>query len=201
MTSTGIMPWIGCAGVTLAMGALLAGCSFHGDYAGGHYRCSDGICPSGLVCIAKECVVPADAGAGSDAHADARMPALTCADPGLFPAGGGTTSGATAPSRNTIDGMCGGTVLNGDDAVYRVTTTAGDHVRVSISGSGFPAAAYVIAPCQPSPNVPACEGNMLATASTPIDVTPASTGAHYVVVDAVNPTDHGTYTLTVSVGP
>ena len=195
------MPWIGCAGVTLAMGALLAGCAFHGDYAGGHYRCSDDICPSGLVCVAKECVAPGDAGAGSDAHGDARMPALTCADPGLFPPGGGSDSGTTEPPRaNTVEGMCGGAVLNGADAIYRVATAAGDHIRVSISGS-FPAAAYVIAPCQTTPNLPACEGSMLATAGMPIDVTPASTGEHYIVVDAVSPTDDGTYALTVSVGP
>ena len=201
MTSSGIMPWIGCAGVTLAMGALLAGCAFHGDYAGGHYRCSDDVCPSGLVCVAKECVAPGDAGAGSDAHVDAHAPALTCVDPGLFPPGGGTTSGSTASRTDTVEGMCGGAVLNGDDAVYRVTTAAGDHIRVSISGSGFPAAAYVIAPCETKPNVPACEGSMLATAGMPIDVTPAFVGEHFVVVDAVNPTDHGSYTLTVSVGP
>jgi hypothetical protein len=42
---------------------------------------------------------------------------------------------------------------------------------------------------------------MLATAGTPIDITPASAGEHFVVVDAVSPGNHGTYTVTVSVGP
>ena len=184
--------------------ALLAGCAFRGDYAGGTYRCSDGKCPRGLLCnAAKLCVAPGDAGAGSDAaRGDAHMAALTCADPGLLPAAGGTVNGSTATHANNVTGMCGGSVLNGFDAVYRIATTASaDHVHVTIAGSGgFPAVAYLIAPCQAKPNVPACEGNMLATSTTAIDLTPF-VGDHFVVVDAVSPTDSGAYTLTVSVGP
>ncbi len=44
---------------------LLAACQVHPDYAGTHYRCDDGRCPSGYTCIADQCVTGATPGDGS----------------------------------------------------------------------------------------------------------------------------------------
>jgi hypothetical protein len=128
---------------------------------------------------------------------DGRTAALTCADPGVFPAGGGTISGTTAMRSNTVSSSCGGFVMNGYDAVYRVTVAAGAHIMVSVSG-GYPVSAYVVAPCSVVPATPACEGNMAASAGNPIDVT-TFVGQHYVVVDGSTAGQGGTYTLTVAV--
>jgi hypothetical protein len=218
MTSVGIMPRIGCAGVTqisaaaragggvpLAVLALLvAACSFDAHYGGGRYLCSDGKCPSGQTCAANGvCVAEADAGADAsgDATVDARPAALTCVDPGVLAAAGGMASGTTAGRSNTVSASCGGLVSNGPDAVYRVDTSAASvHVTVSIDGS-YPVDAYLIAPCSVVPATPTCEGDMLASPGTAITVTTTFAGEHFIVVDGANAGLSGTYTLTVSVTP
>jgi hypothetical protein len=190
----------------LVAGSLLAtACSFHADYGSGSYTCRDGKCPAGLVCSANHvCVGPgSDAGGGDgavDGVVDAPPAALTCVDPGPFPAAGGTTMGTTAGRSNTVSALCGGVVENGADAVYRVDTGVGARIQVSISGS-YPVAAYVIAPCTIAPSTPACEGDAAASAGNPIAVTTTFAGQHFVVVDGANAGLSGTYTLTVQVTP
>src|SRR5258708_7186517 len=175
---------------------LLAGCAFDGNYTGGHFRCSDGKCPSGLTCTAGVCVAP-DAQV-VDAPIDARPTALTCADPGVLPPAGATTNGTTAGRANTVTSTCGGFVMNRPDAVYRITTTSGAQVSVAIAGS-YPVNAYVIAPCTVAPGTPQCEGNALASPGVPITVPPPGAGDQFVVVDGVNAGLSGAYTLTVTV--
>jgi hypothetical protein len=194
MTSAGIMPRI------LVLWATLAGCGFDASYGGGHFKCSDGQCPSGLTCVADLCVAPVDAGLdATDAAIDARLAALTCADPGLFPAAGGTAQGSTA-GVSMISATCGGVVMNGPDTVYRVDTTAGEHVGVTIGGATYPVNAYVISPCTTTPGTPLCVGNVFAAAGTPISVI-VGAGPQFVIVDGISPAQSGVYTLTVAVTP
>jgi hypothetical protein len=188
MTSAGIMPWI-----ALACAWLLGACVFDADYSGGTYKCSDGVCPTGLRCVAGACTsAPIDAHV--DGPKDGPPPALTCADPG--PASG-SVSGTTVGRSNTVSASCGGFVMNGQDAVYRVSATAGQHVMVSVAGLQ----AYVIAPCVTQPQTPTCLGNTVATVGNPISVVAATTGNVYVIIDDSNPAVSGSYTLDVTVGP
>jgi len=179
---------------------LLASCGFDADYSGGRFTCSDGKCPAGQTCVANECVVPRDAAPDGDIDAiDAHQAMLTCADPGILPAGGGTAMGATSSTHgNTVDSLCNSLVMNGPDAVYRVDATVGDHIGITVSG-GYPVRGYVIAPCVVQPNSPACVGNMFATPTASISVIAAMTGQHYIIVDGENAGLSGNYTLTVTV--
>ncbi len=192
------MPW----NVALCV-LVMAGCVFSADYGGGRYRCSDGVCPDGLVCTTDQrCVAsPAidaptsDGDAMPDAVVDARLAALTCADPGLVPAAGGSDMGTTAGRSSTISASCGGFIMNGNDAVYRLTVaSAGDMYLIGITG----VKAYVIAPCSTTPATPVCVGNSFATAGNPIAITATSAGQHYIVVDHESPATSGAYTLTVT---
>jgi hypothetical protein len=172
---------------------LLGGCFFEADYRG-TYSCTDGQCPSGLVCVSNMCVTeaPADASdAPVDVPPDTRMPALTCADPGVL-ASGVAQTGDTTGKPMSLSSMCGGFVMNGHEAVYKIAVTAGDSLLVAITGARK---AYVIATC--TTPAPACLGNDFATDGDPISVTPA-TGDAFVIVDDENPANAGTYGLTVT---
>lgn len=190
------MPW----NLAFCVLVVAGGCVFSADYGGGQYRCSDGKCPSGLVCSTDQlCVasqaIDAPAADVGDAPIDGPPPALTCADPGLVPAAGGTAMGTTAGRSSTISASCGGFVMNGSDAVYRLTSAAaGDMYLIAITG----VKAYVIAPCSPTPATPTCLGNALATPGNPISITTTFAGQHYIVVDHESPATSGAYTLTVT---
>lgn len=183
---------------------FVGGCFFDADYGQGGFACSDGRCPSGLVCSPDDrCVTHLDGGPGdADAPADTMpdmmidaMPAaLTCVDPGVIAMTGGSASGTTVGRTSTISALCNGSVMNGNDAVYRVTAAAGDQYLVSITG----VKAYVIIPCSISPAMPMCVGNMPASPGNPISFTAAVAGQHYIVVDHENPATSAAYTLTVT---
>lgn len=170
---------------------FVSGCFFEADYRG-TYSCTDDNCPSGLTCVDNSCVasVPVDAPADSPPP-DTRMPALTCADPGVL-ASGDTATGDTTGKPMQLASMCGGFVMNGREAVYKIAIAAGQDLLVSITGTRK---AYVIAAC--SVPAPACLGNALAVDGNPLSVTPA-TGDAFVVVDDENPANAGPYTLTLT---
>ena len=174
---------------------LLGGCFFEADYRG--VACNDGVCPSGLTCRANACV-PGDAGlvdAAPDAPPDARLAALTCADPGIIPSGGGSATGTTVGRSNTVSSSCGGFVMNGKDAVYRIDLAAGKTLLVGVAGGRK---AYVLASCVVAPATPVCVGNALATMGNPLSVMPAA-GPSFIVVDDESPTNASTYMLTLTV--
>jgi len=182
------MPWN-----LLLCAVVLGGCWFDADYSGGHYTCSDKVCPANLTCVADHCVTPGTIDAPVDTRAiDARIAAATCADP-MPLAVGATLSGATTGRGDTVAAFCAGFVMNGNDAVYRVDSIAGDQLLVTLTGA---LQAYAIAPCDPVPATPACLGNAIATAGNPIAVTP--TGPTFVVIDDANPATEGAYSVTVS---
>ncbi len=188
----------------VVVGGVLAGgctgCSFEADYSAGGFACTDGRCPSGLTCVNETCVDPATLDGGNDGPGDGAdatdgpMAALTCADPGIVGSTGGMVSGTTTNHPMNLSGTCGGFVMNGREAVYRIDLVAGDSLLVSISNSARKA--YVIASCVTP--APACLGNTLATEGNPISVMPAA-GPSFVVVDDENPSLDGPYTLTLTV--
>jgi len=184
-----------CTVFAIGLVGALGACSFEADYGGGTYTCSDGRCPSGLVCMANACVDPTalDGGMDGPTDGDARIPAPTCADPGIVTSPGGTETGTTANHPMNLSSMCGGFVMNGREAVYRIDLVAGDSLLVAITGARK---AYVIAQCVTP--APACLGNALATDGNPLSVTPAA-GPSFVIVDDENPANDGTYTLTLTV--
>ena len=193
MTRLATMPRI-----VVACAVLVGACFFQADYTGGHFRCTDGKCPSGLTCIAGTCGMPIDARIDTpDGPPDGKQAALTCMDPGVFPAAGGSASGSTnAPRVNTVSSSCGGQVMNGNDAVYKIDAALGDHITLTISGY-VGVYAYAIAPCVTQPSTPTCVGNMPASAGNPVTITVPATTAYFLVVDSVNPAQHGSYTLDV----
>lgn len=182
-----------------------AGCWFSADYRSGNVACHDDVCPSGLTCVEGVCVAhaPSD-GAGSGVHdapmidAPVQMAALTCADPGTFVADN-TVSGTTAPPgrTNMLSTSCNGTVMNGNDAVYKIAGTMGQHITLTPHSSAYPVAAYLIAPC--TPGFPTCISGVFATDTTPAMITLGSTGDFFIVVDGINAGLSGAYTLTVTV--
>jgi len=109
-------------------------------------------------------------------------------------------TGSTLGRTSHVAGLCGGAIMNGPDAVFRVAVPAGTPLHVSIAGD-YAVAAYVLAPCVIAPSTPACEGNAFAAPVAPITVTPLVTGDQFVIVDAIAPLAAGNYTLTVAVGP
>jgi hypothetical protein len=171
---------------------LLAACSFDADYGHAHVTCTDDVCPRGLQCVDHVCTTPNDASmgsGGSDAHGDSQVHALTCADPGDA---SGTITGTTVGHPSVLATTCGGVVYNGPESVYRIDgpTT----VTIGIDGSGsYAPAAYVLGACS---SFPTCETNTAATSASPLTITLAA-GTHLVVVDGINPSESGTYTLHV----
>jgi hypothetical protein len=179
---------------------VAAGCSFDASYRSGQTTCSDGQCPSGLVCSAAHvCVTPGeDASLGSDAGSgvgsDAHVAALTCADPGAL-ASGVASMGTTVGRDNTVAASCAGGIMNGPDAVYAIAITASQSLQVTLAGSAS-LSAYVVATCESNPT---CIDNMAAAANgSPITASPGSAGTYYVVVDSLLAAGSGTYTLTVT---
>ncbi len=177
----------------IALCVALAACRFSGDYRGGDYTCKDGVCPSDLVCVAAHCVGSAIDGPPIDGThlPDMRVAALTCADPGALPASGTTVGRALLMSAS-----CGGFVMNGRDAVYKLDATLGQQLLVTVTGN-FAVKAYVLAPCLATPQTPLCVGNTFATPGNPAAITTTTAGAQFVVVDSENPTLEGSYTITV----
>jgi len=169
---------------------LLAACSFDADYGHAHVTCTDDVCPSGLTCVDHVCTTPGDASVGSDAHIDAApMHALTCADPGDAT---GTIMGTTVGHTSVLATTCGGVVYNGPESVYRIDGPAS--VTIGIDGSGsYAPAAYVLGACS---SFPTCETNTAATSASPLTITLTS-GTHLVVVDGINPSESGMYTLHI----
>lgn len=140
---------------------------------------------------AHQCVVPNDAG---DAPIDMPPAALTCADPGIIPIGGGTANGTTAGRPSVLAPACGGFVMNGREAVHRITVAAGDRVVVALTGLRK---AYVITPCLTATT--ACINNTFATDGNPISVTAVAAGDLFIVVDDENPANAGPFGLTLTV--
>ncbi|HEX4452563.1 MAG TPA: hypothetical protein VH143_16915 [Kofleriaceae bacterium] len=176
--------------------AIASGCVFDAAYKSGQTTCSDGVCPSGLVCsAAQHCVTPgqgSDAGTTIDAMHDAHVAALTCADPGELTSSIAVMD-STVDRSNTVDPMCGGGFMNGPDAVYAIAIDATQSLNVALTGSAE-LAAYVVATC----SALSCIGSAYASTS-PIDVSPGSAGTYFVVVDSTLANGSGTYTLTVKV--
>ena len=184
--------------IALAFALVASGaCRFDADYTGGTYRCSDGVCPAGLVCSAAEvCEPPGDAAASPDAPSAA----LTCADPGELSAGVTVFDGTTVGGINHVSGSCDLSIYNGPDDVYRATVAAGADLEVQITGETT-VRAYVITACVPNPQTPACVGDMVAQPGFALALTDLPAGDVYVLVDEVNPAGGTDYTLTVDLAP
>lgn len=182
----------------LALTIFLGACSFDGRYPEGVPCGEDMRCPSGMSCHLGACVsmVPIDI-APDQMPPDVAMAALTCADPGIVSAAGGTASGTTAGTTSKMSSTCGGFVNNGPDRVYAITMTGTNQLRVAIDGDRK---AYVLSAgsCVPAPSTPACLGSTRATTGNPIVVQPPA-GLAYVVVDDEVATASGPYTLTLTV--
>jgi hypothetical protein len=173
---------------------VLGACSFDARYSEG-VPCTDGECPSGLLCHQDRCVsmIPIDMMIDVPPP-EGPPPALTCADPGVFASTGGTVMATTQGATSKMASFCGGIVHNGPDRVYRIMMN-GEQLRVSIAGGRK---AYVIATCLEGANTPACLGNVRATDGNPIVVTPA-VGPAFVVVDDELAAAMSDYTLTLTV--
>ncbi len=183
--------------IAAAWALVVGACSFDASYGGRTYTCSDGVCPSGLVCKQDTCVAPGSGGGSADAAVDARPYALTCSDPEPVASTGGTFTGTTAGRSNLVTASCSGGVMNGNDAVYRFDATLGDQLTIAITAS-YSASVYVIAPCTVAPATPACLGSAAGTPGNPLAFTAPTTGPQFIVVDSINPTTSGSYTLTIT---
>lgn len=180
------------AGLRLLAVVFVDGCFFDADYGGGHYTCSDNICPAGLICDNGECVseLRKDAAIDTMSTIDARVAAAVCDDPQLFPTAGGMFSGTTTGRSNTVSSNCAGSNQLGPDAVYKIEDTTRP-VLITVTGS-FAVTAYALSGCSVSPATPACVSNKTAVPGNPISI-PA--GTYFIVVDSANAGMSGNYTL------
>lgn len=187
------MPWI----AVLCL-CLVGACSFDADYSGGTYSCSAPAmeCPSGLECREGMCVGPRmdaaiDTPVDGDA-ADASLPELSCAIPGVLTSGQ-TVSGTTVGRQNMMTSTCANMVQNARDAVYAITTAApNQQLTVTITGT---LNAYVLNACEPSI---ACLTGKVASSGSSLLVTAAMATTYFVVVDHYNPTAEDSYQLKVT---
>jgi hypothetical protein len=190
------MPWI-----ALVCACLVGGCFFDADYTNGMFRCRDGMCPAGMTCGADQmCRARDDAAVDTpgdalgDAMPDAMQLPLNCAAPGQLPVNGGSGSDTTANRTNKLAPQCDDGIMNGADAVYRIDPGVGRQMLVSINTpESYSVAAYVTSLCPST----ACLTSSYATPNNPISVMTLA-GPHYIVVDSINATMSGQYTLTVS---
>ncbi|MFT3691824.1 MAG: hypothetical protein QM831_01700 [Kofleriaceae bacterium] len=180
---------------------LSNGCWFDPHYTSGQTTCPDGVCPSGLSCVSNVCVVPGDGsntvhdGPADTTHDSSEPPHdLTCTDPGTFVADS-TVTGTTAGRMNEIMSLCGGTVMNGADAIYKINATLGQHVTLTPHAS-YAITAYLIAPCAANT---ACTGNLYATDTTPAVITIPATTDYFIVVDSNLAAESGAYSLTIAI--
>ncbi|MBX3158936.1 MAG: hypothetical protein KF773_23420 [Deltaproteobacteria bacterium] len=178
-----------------AAAALLGGCFFDADYGqGAKITCTDGRCPDGLACNPdRTCGPPGDGPPPDTADLDAPAARLTCADPGILPATGATVTGSTSDRMTNSAATCGGFVMNGRDAVYRIDLATSPQLTISLTGERK---AYLVTTC--GAGTPTCVGNAFATASAPLTISPGA-GSTFIVVDDENPLGAGPYTLTVTV--
>jgi hypothetical protein len=174
---------------------FLVGCRFDARYSEGT-PCGDNMsCPSELQCWMNTCVAEIPIDMMIDVPAPEGPPAaLNCADPGVFPTTGGTVMATTVGATSKMSSLCGGTLHNGPDRVYRIMMN-GQQLRVGIEGGRK---AMVLASCIEAPNTPACLGNVRATAGNPIVVTPA-VGPAFVIVDEDLAATGSAFTLTLTV--
>ena len=175
--------------------ALLAlgGCFFDADYRRGHYTCSDGVCPTGLICVQGVCESERrDAATDTATFDDAPPRAATCSDPQPFPSTGGMTAGTTTGHPNNVAPMCNGSVQNGTDAVYQIKNTTGP-VLVTVTGA-FSVTAYAVSSCTPPSTT--CVSNATAVPGNPLSL-PA--GSYFLVVDSAFAAMSGDYTLKLEV--
>lgn len=189
------MPWI----ALLCLG-LVGACRFDADYSGATLRCSDDNCPSDLecrvvddvpLCLEKRMDAAIDTPMTMDTP-DARVPAMSCADPHVFATNGGSHMNTTMGRTSKIGAQCVSVVMNGPDAVHRINPGGGRTMLITIDAT-WQATAYLISPCPSSP----CLQTMYAIPGNPISVT-AIAGDNFVVVDSVSPTSSGDYTLTIT---
>lgn len=181
--------------ILVAMIVFASGCFFDASYSN-NVRCSDGKCPSGLTCWENACVSMIPIDMAIDVPPEGLPAALTCADPGVFAATGGTISATTAGATSKMASSCGGFVMNGPDRVYRIMMNGTNQLRVSIDAGQRKA--YVLATCVEAPSTPVCLGNARALMGSPVTVTPAN-GPAFVVVDDENAAASGSYTLRLDV--
>jgi hypothetical protein len=190
--------------------AFLAACRFDADYGGTALRCptESSRCPDGFTCIAGVCTANApDAATGPDATTcelaaqhdpnDVCGGARDLTTAALMPGGTvayGTTTGYAndlTPS-SLLD--CTGQPELGADAIFRLTLAAGDDVALTLAPDGWTGDVYLIAGCS---ETAACEGGAAAFATA--NVTIATAGTYYVIVDAPVAGAGGCYALTATV--
>jgi hypothetical protein len=188
------IPWI----VAVCAGTI-GGCVFNSHDSDARFTCSDGVCPGGQMCVAGVCGI-GDAAPIDGAH-------LTCGAPGITMLGQASLIGTTIGLPNTLATACGSvSAFNGADAVYELDDLAiGHHLDITffevdsqLAGSSLGMYAYLLASCS-SGRSPTCYGDVFASSSqmSSLDVTVTSTPL-YVVVDGLDPSTAGSFTLTIS---
>lgn len=170
---------------------FVASCGFDADYTGGHYKCTDGACPTNFECRNEVCVDP---NAPIDAAVDAGHFAHTCDDPEPL---GVSKAGTTVGQTNSVTSSCAGIIENGADAVYTVETLAGAILNVSLADD-FDGVVYVLGTCTPAPATPTCDTNMVGRQGTPLRVPIQNAGSLFLIVDSQNAADSGTFTVSAT---
>lgn len=193
------------------------GCTISSDFTGTQYTCNDGRCPPGFRCVEKRCVDgdggPRDAAAEPDAILDAMTDAMidaptctfeprsdSCAPADLeeltavAQAGGQTVCGSTTGNTNALLG-CAGAPLPGLDAVFRFSATAGQQVTATLRPMGFNGAVYLLTDC--SGQCLDLADDLGVGGTETAQVTAATSGDHYVVVDSGS--GAGAFELVVAV--
>jgi hypothetical protein len=174
-----------------ALCIFVASCGFDADYTGGHFKCSDGTCPTTFECRNDVCFDP---NAPIDAAVDAGQFAHTCDDPEPL---GSSKAGTTVGQANTVSSSCAGVVENGADAVYTVGVLADSVLDVTLADD-FNGVVYVLGTCTPAPATPTCDTNMVGRQGTLLRVPIQNSGNLFLIVDSQNAADTGTFTVSAT---
>lgn len=200
--------------IGLAAAIWLAGCSIDPDYDHTAYTCPDQRCPDGFTCIDREChasgvdaPMSLDDASSDDATpaADAPIDAPACAcSPGPFantctgiemlPGDGNPVCATTADNSNDLFG-CTGAPMPGNDAVFRVSASAGQTITAILRNNGFDGAVYILSDCAGQCLTIADDAGNSGTETA--SHVAATTGDYFVAIDS--PTGAGCYELAVTV--
>jgi len=119
---------------------------------------------------------------------------------GASSAGGITTYGDTTGYGDTAyppSSCTNGYGLDGPDAIYRVTASAGQTITASVTTDGYDAGIYILTNCSDATTCVVGDDSVVGSGTETITYTVPNPATYYIVVDSYISTEYGCFTLNV----